>query len=526
MNTKFTFRTRGLSCAMITYILICTFSVPALAQRSLVPPALIDEDQQWTGTVVIRENVTIRQATVRVTAGTTIRFEAGGATAPQLILSGGKYAIDGGDQPARLLLQGRVDRPIEVLTPPDLPAGTIVGAPGGRCVLQARYCHFSGLGSDVPARPAIGMELVSPRDDLWLDHCRFENCAALEVLAMGPTGTVAVENCLFADTQGRQAMLFRGGGSGVKTVRGNIADAALRIDCPQILIEDNVLIGPHAAIAVPSLTNGAIRIVGNYVHCTSELDDGRYVIKCDTADAVLADNVLIGGTYTVASAPRVVTGNVLVGVGGLQASFEISDLRLEGLKSTTTTHQLLAGLATGAEVRDNFFLGPAYAALVTAGETSDISVEHNIFDGWGQARRAIVFNVVPGKPVRAKLSFNVFTRYTQTAVLDQVGGGETLQSVGHNYFADIGGELYEKLARVEGLAEGDRRFDFRQRLGFKGQITTQAALDVEAGLRSRSICVDEVRRLWQRVYQPTADSQLRLVGEGEKIVGPRIYINP
>jgi hypothetical protein len=421
-------------------------------------------------------------------------------------------------------LDGSADEPITVETPEGHVPGSIATLSTSHGAVVARHTVFRRLGKRLAGErfsPAIRMQLAARNDDFWLKNCRFEQCGPIEASFYATDCGAEITDCHFVKTRGDVALDFSGGGSGVKVVNGNRSDAAFRISCPQILLQENVLIGEKAAITIHALSKKAISIKENYVHCTTTVDAGHYALKCDAAGALLQGNVLKGGTYCVAAAPREVQGNVLIGVSGLKAQFNVPELRVQELKSTTTTHYLLTGLNAEAYVRDNLFLGPAYAGLATAGQVGKVRIEHNLFDGWDQAKRAVYFNMIERDPLHGQLQYNVFTRCKQTPVFDHAGSPDTLNEVGHNIFAGFDGPVYENIPAVkDDAAPGDRRLDSFKQLRFGLGVSTQVADGAEQRLTRDELTVKQVRNMWFDAYQPANSSPL---STGKKPVGPRVF---
>ncbi|NLX13376.1 MAG: hypothetical protein GXY44_06950 [Phycisphaerales bacterium] len=464
------------------------------------------QDTVWQGEMEIREPVSVMGVTVRVAPGTTIRFKGqqGAASPPAVFLNS-----TAGNEP-RLMLEGTADRPIIVETPEDLPPGMICTTRGSHGTLIAQHVVFRRLGGSTSGNAdALDLQLSAVGNELRLIDCRFENCGPVRMDFLGPTAAAEIKRCDFADTQGDTALLLGGSGSGEKTVTDNIADAGFRLDCPDLLLRDNVLVGPAAAISVPTLTKEGIRLDRNYVHCTYKRDEGRYALKCDTPHAELTRNVLIGGTYVVAAAPRTVRDNVLIGVAGLEAKVVMQEIKIAVPKLEATTHALITGLANEASIQNNLLLGPTHAALSISGPDKAPRIEHNLFDGWDAARRAVHFNLLARGAVGAELKNNVFTRYQRAPVFDQAGLQGTMAEASDNLFAGFTGPIYENIKGVDDLASSDRRIETFGQLRLAAPLTTQAALDAEERLLRREIGVADVHALWLAAYRPMDNSPLR-----------------
>ncbi len=502
---------KPVSLGMLAIAMTGVLSLPKVLPAQTVPPGTIYHDALWSGGVTITSDVRITGATVRVEPGSAIRFiaPAPGASAPVIRLTGTPLTSGRPRTQARLVLAGTAEKPIIVETPAGNPPGVIAAGPMTGCSIVARHVIFRRLGKPVSARrsePAVFLVLTSPDNDLWITDCRFEECGPVHAEFIGSGATAEITRCTFAGTVGQTALVLIGTGDGVRVVADNIADAAFRIECPQVLLRDNVLIGDSAAIAVPTTTGDGVAIIGNYVHCTTQLDSGHYALKCSTPNAVVSRNVLRGGTYVIESAPATVTGNVLVGVAGLQANFGLPGLDVEKLESTTTTHYLIANLPPSAVVADNLLLGPAYAALAVGSPAVQPRIENNFFDGWGIAPRAVHFNPPTRKPtdqpIAAVLRRNVIARYRSAPILDGARRIGTLAEVGHNLFAGVPDPPYEKTPDVPGLGGGDRRLDTFSQLRLKGPAATRSAGKLEDQLLRRQATVPEVRQAWLDAYQP------------------------
>jgi len=518
------------ACGFAVIIALSLAQTPRLlAQTS--PPATIHEDTLWTGQITINRDISVRGATVQVEPGSTIRFIAAGrATVGPVIRLGGLTPIAGrAGRSARLVLAGTADRPIVVETPAGKPPGAIAAGPLACSSLVARHVLFRRLGTPVSAqkcKPAILLTLTAPENDLWIADCRFESCGPVRSEFFGPGASAHVARSTFADTVGPAALVLTGSGNGLKVAADNVADAAFKVECPNVLLRNNVLIGQAAAVIVPLPALQAVAIVSNYVHCTMRRDDGHYALKCEAPDAIVSENVLVGGTYVIETAPRTVTGNVLIGVAGLEAAFgNIPGLQVQKLpSSTSTTHYLITNLAPDAVVTDNLLLGPAIAALTTGRDSDQPRIEHNLFDGWGSAKRAVHFNrlvrTTKAKPLAAVLSRNVITRYRMPPVFDEARQSGTLAEIGHNLFAEVPEVVYERIRQVPGPVPTDRRLDAFSQLGLESPAATQTAANVDDRLLARQISVSAVRDLWLAAYRPRRDSALT-PAEGAAAVGPR-----
>jgi hypothetical protein len=555
---------RGSALAILVLVVILARS--AIAQREEFPRR-IEKDTTWSGTVEIPHDVSISGATVTVEAGTTIRFMGSGSlpVAPRIRL---EMPIERPLAPpcSSLRLEGTADQPIIVETPVEYPVGSIVARPAACGSFYASHVIFRRMGdAGLPARPKPALQLRFSReaDDVWLSHCRFENCGPVWAEFFGPHASAEIEHCRFEGTQGPLALMLAGRGQGIKRVTHVHADAGLRVECPQVLVQHNTLIGRSAQIDVPTPTARAVTIADNVVHCTESRDVGRYAVRCLTPEARVIHNVLTGGTYVIAAAPRMVKGNVLIGVSDLAGLAPAADSRLERLSLTAPTHYLIGELPARAEITDNLFLGPCYAAISTGPPAHDITIAHNVFDGWSQAHRAIQLltpvapssyrrtptdNYDAGEEIRrltaeeeapaeagdneanaqrtttapaslqATITHNIFTRYDVAAIDVRDDQPEPLRAVTQNIFAQVNNRPVAVGSEESNLLTTPRQYARFDQLGFALAPTTQQAAEAtSAAIESGETSVEEIRRAWFDTYRIKPDSALA----GEETFGPR-----
>ena len=498
---------------------------PAIAQT--VPPQTIDKDSVWSGIVEIRNEVCIRDAKVQVEPGSTIRFMGTGGSRGASIRLGGSLDRERMSGRSRLVLAGTSDRPITVETPDGNPPGFITGDLQSGCSLVARHVVFRRVGSVVAGKsvsPAVFLILGSQDGDLWLTHCRFSECARVLVQFIVSGTTAEISGCTFARTADDTAIELLGTGQGPRVISDNVSDAAFRVECPQTALRDNVLVGQWAAINVSSANTHGVSITDNYVHCTTDRDEGRYALRCASAEALVTNNVLLGGTYVIEQAPRTVTGNVLVGTATLRSNPAVSSGVVSG-PAATTTHYLLSKPAPLSRVTDNLFLGPGYSAISAGRESPQLHIEHNLFDGWGVARRAVHFNALLAaprdKPLAATMTGNVFTRYGSVPIVDAARQIGTVAHAGLNVFAEVGEPLYQT-SDVQKVAPGDRVLRTFAELRLQAPVATRSALSAEEQLLQRQLSVAKVRAMWFDAYRPLQSSPLT----GSQPAGPRPASSP
>lgn len=498
-------------------------------RAELTPDPVIHQDQAWSGQITITRTVRIIGATVRVEAGSTIRFASasGGPAAIELV---GEDLTSARSRPASLRLEGTADKPVTVETPSSQPPGRITASPRAGASIVAHHTVFRRLGqprSAHRAEPALSLALNSERNDLWLADCRFEDCGPVHAEFIGTGATADIRRCTFERTVGPASLELIGTGTGIRVVCDNVADAAFHVECGQLLLADNVLIGPSAAIDASSPTAENVTIRQNYVHCTTTRDEGRYATHAAGLDIRLVDNVLIGGTYVIERAPRSVIGNILIGVAGLEPSFTGTGLQITDATRETTTHYLLTNLAPDAEVSDNLFLGPAYAAVALDRASTRPYIHHNLFDGWNQARRAIDFNPLrlsaPSEALQARVTHNVFTRYSASPIVDSTRRKGTLSVCESNLLTapidrddDVPADMPEDSSSIRAVGGFEE-------LKLNRAASTQTTLELDERVRRREITVERLRQMWISAYTPAPDSPMLLHPEP---VGPRFLTEP
>ena len=153
----------------------------------------------------------------------------------------------------RLVLAGTADRPITVETPEGNPPGFIAGDLVSGSSIIASHVVFRRIGSAITGKrgaPAMFLVLNSSDDDLWLRQCTFNECGRIHGEFIGVGATAEIDGCTFAHTAGDTAIELIGTGEGSHVIRDNISDAAFRVECSQILLQDNVLVGEWAAVTM------------------------------------------------------------------------------------------------------------------------------------------------------------------------------------------------------------------------------------------------------------------------------------
>lgn len=471
-------------------------------QAATVVRGVIEKDQVWRGRVKISSDVTIKGADVRVEPGTVIQFDKPGSlqSGPVILLNSPAQVGGRPGEPARLILAGSPAAPIVIESQPRQPRGSILSAAASAATLFARHVVFRRMG--VPVSPqvtesAVHIRLGRPGDDAWVSHCRFEDCGPLRLEAEAMQCTVSVEENAFIDSSGELTLEVAGPGRGVKVVRGNRGAGEFRLSASQVLLRDNILIGPTARISIPGGAGAGLRIVSNYVHCTAQRGWGQCALRCDATQAVLIDNVLMGGTYVVAAGPDEIRGNVLVGqVEAKATSASAPHKRVWADSRRTLTHNLLTDHAPGARIQGNLFIGPSRTALAVSRDAQGVRIVGNIFDGWGRADEAIRFHVLSQAPAKAHLLNNVFLGYRGPPVRNGAFGAADLAEAGGNLFLAPSGAAYQGFGHSEGLPGGDIAFGGQDVWCDAKRIDVAEIRSMEQKLTDGRSTVKEVRRQW------------------------------
>lgn len=478
---------------------------PLFAQNR--PPSIIRTDTVWRGQVEIDRDVSIIGAEVRVEAGTTIRFAGPAAgKGPRILLASRLFESGGTTRVARLVLAGTVDRPVIVETAEGHASGAIEAETATTSSLDARYTTFRRLGGradEQACSPAILVQLAAADNDLWLTLCRFESCGPVRAEMIGRRSSAEIAGCDFVDTCGSTALSLAGAGEGIKVVRDNVADAAFEIATPQCLVTGNAVVGEQGSIAIRSMAASGVAVRGNYVHCTTKQDIGKYALRCEAPAAIVEDNVLVGGSYVLETAPRTVRGNVLIGAADLRARIGVATGDQELPEIQTMTHSLISHVPPDAELIGNLLLGPAYGSVTISERYGPMRIAENIFDGWGVARRAVAFDLTATGDGPVVVRENVFADFTQVPIVSE-SPAEVKPQVGDNIFVGREGPAYEGFPSIDNAASGDKRAErFSDALATgRGSPATQAAVDVDERILSRRMQPADVHKLWFEIYRP------------------------
>lgn len=515
---------------------------------------IIDKDQQWSGRILITDDLTIQSGKVTVAAGTIVEFaQKEPGRHPTLTVGSADRAA------GQLDPQGTAEKPVVFRTMPDTNPGRLAVNVHSRIVLAER----SGAGA---AQPSGGSRV--PNDLTW-QHVRFENLgrvttkregrqsarvpeAAVTINVLGGAHVLSVVECTFDDCT---RLVVRAGDGAQVTIVGNrfsmpkerasvevfgregtqpaaaiavnrnVGGAGLCVRSAPAMILDNVLVGPDAAIVVAGDASGGTRITGNYVHNTTEEDDGRYCLNCENPAALIEDNIFRGGSACVWSGSRRMSGNVLIAAPRLTSK----------VVRMARTHHLVQALPAGATFERNVLIGPAFSLLTpqpmaTAPEAGNdgataIVIRHNVFDGFAESNRAIHLNTPGRPPVPVAVFNNVFLR-VPTLVYSEMKDGASLTYADHNAVAPPAERAFEQI-EVSGAKRGEPGWSAKEvtkpGAAALGLSATPPSLlpDYDVDILSGKLTTSALRQRLVSMYRASPDSPLQRAGrpgqgEGEK----------
>jgi len=546
---------------------------------------IIDRRETWSGLVIITDDLTIEDGTVTVEPGTVIEFaQASFGSHPTLTV--GSASRVGGE----LELQATADRPIVFRTRAETHPGRLVinvrsrlrpgalppvpspqfvppepsahGAATSRPAaeigrpssepneMEWRYVRFENLGYARPTRTdgrkaslseaAVAFNVLGGPHKLTIRDCAFINSSQLEVRA-SDGAQVAIRSNRF-ESPGHRAAVDVSGNEGTKPAGGilvqdNVLASTLAVASAAATIADNILIGRDACIVVQDDASPQTRIVGNYVHNTTDEDDGHYCLNCENPAAEIANNVIRGGTVCVLNGSRKMSGNVLIGAERLRSKY-VKNAR---------THQLVQALPLGAVFERNLLLGPAYSLLVpqpspvatatqepaSAGEATPATIRHNLFDGFADTARAIHLNQLSRRPGAVAVVNNVFLR-VPIVVFNESVADASLVYAAYNAMAPRPEHPFERTA-PRGIEPGRPGFSSADVVRDKTtelylQTAVPGALpDFDPDILTKKLSTESLRGRLFDAYRPQPRSPL--VGAGrldrpEDGKGPRPSIGP
>lgn len=538
----------GTSWSLFLVLVIGGAVVHAEAPQPQRLRGIIDRDAVWSGHILITDNLSILGATVTIRPGTLIEFaHAVPGSHPTLTVGSAE------DERGELIPRATRGEPVTIRSRPGTNTGRVLIYVRNRFAVSApptpddqgeprprrlpadvdwRFVRFENLGT--PSQngrgagthePAVTFILIGSSHTVRIDSCEFTNSTRLRVRA-DDDARITVENNRFRDSRDRVALELSGTRIkkrlGRLTAVNNRASAGFVLERTPARIERNILIGRDAFIAIRQHTPSAGTIAGNYVHNTTDRDDGRYCLDTDDPETRIENNIFRGGTTCVLNGSRWMTGNVFIAAPNLTSK----------IVKQSRTHQLVGALPAGAVFRRNLLIGPAHSMLVPqplrtrSGPTTSNGptlVEHNIFDGLDRANRAIQVNPIGRLPVQLSVANNLFLRVA-SLLHDASRGSATVIYADHNACAPLSARTFDRV-KVGGLRPGepgwaaaDIRRDAVAALRLAGEPFGRAAgldAEIESGRRT----VEQLRRELFDRYRPRAGSPL--VGAGRETDGRR-----
>lgn len=143
--------------------------------------------------------------------------------------------------------------------------------------------------------------------------------------------------------------------------------------------------------------------------------------------SVFEDNILRAGKFGGSAWDGTILRNVFI-AEDIDPGDSIND---------TGTHELMFGIKSDAVIRNNLFIGPALAHTMTIGASSgsDITFEHNTFDG--RSGNHAYLNHLPNDPVqRLRFKHNLFAN-VGTAVHDELTTTNCVTYTDWNAFLNV-----------------------------------------------------------------------------------------
>lgn len=531
---------------------------------------IIDKDETWSGMILITDNLSIVGATVRVAPGTVIEFAGGNPNRHPVLTVGAEPVpnkldpgggVDSTGAAGRLELSGASDRPIivrtqagsgagrivvtvrNVLTPARLEGGKIAqGAPATPEPdrLDWRHVRFERLGNSERRRemsrdvefwqPGVQILIRKGGQEVILEHCEFRESAHL-LVQTDDACDVLIRACRFGKAPDPSSVKLQTLNENIaaRSIQfvENFAAGMLTLGAGPCQVSHNRFIGESAGVAVRPESTGEISVVSNYAHCTDTSDKGRYVLTVERPDAVVRDNVLIGGAYVVYQGARDMKGNVLV------AASQLSNEK--GGKART--RRLVASLPEGSTFENNLLIGSALAhvgpqrslrqawsstADAAMGNESPIPtiIRNNLFDGLDGQTRVLQLGLPRSDGGSVEFFDNVVMR------CGPMIADSNLKSDGMafaDYNAIVGGpkDLLQRAVVAgrrsgeEGWSQNDRRFDAASAAGFA--TLPEAPLDFDEAINSNTMNVPDARRRFFEAYRVREGSPL--IGAGRPMNG-------
>lgn len=387
--------------ASLTLLIAATVTGNAWAERT------ISRDEQWSGTVVLEESVTIDQATVTIEPGTAVS-----ASEEKGIRVGrGGVLTAVGTQEAPVVLKGRV--------------GAAIQLNGGRLSLE--HCRLSGWESTTDPKNSRSITGSVATDGVRLVDCQLENCGKIS-LSLG--GLLEVLSCDFREASG---VSVHGKGEvhliGNTLQNGSLATTRVK----RSLIRDNVVING----GISAFGCAELEVTGNYVHKPTA--DGG--IGLHFADGEIRDNVLRGGSWTAGVLTGQIDGNLFISL----PKGNHDDVKAF---NSQNTHEHVFGLKADAVVERNIFVGPSYGALmgIGANNMSSSVIRHNTFDMHDHGYAVYMNHLVKSKPKDVEVYNNIFMRCE--GVNDESSYLDSATWIDHNLWSEAGKDKDGRFRKV------------------------------------------------------------------------------
>jgi hypothetical protein len=505
---------------------------------------VVDQDQTWSGLVIITDDLVIQDATVTVAAGTEVEF-AHHVSGSHPTLTVGAVVRSGG----HLRLLATAEQPITFRTRPGTNPGRLVINVRSRIIptklvgsdpleltpadyvpddVAWQHVRFENLGhlrrrrrgekAALVAEPAVTFNLIGAAHTLGVANCTFDHTTRFLVRAADGAKITILANQFDHPTERVSVELFGHEGAapvGPVVITRNVLAAALHLHAAPATIADNVLIGLDAAMVIEEDSSSETMIARNYIHNTTEEDNGRYCLRCDNPAAAIEDNIFRGGTTCVWTGSRQMTGNVFIAASNLTSRF-VKNAR---------THQLIHSLPSGAQFERNLLLGPAYSLLMPQpasarrGQEQDPGttvIRNNLFDGFADSNRAIHLNPLGCGPVSVSVVNNLFLRIG-TLVYDEGRTADTLTYADHNAVAPPAARAFDQV-KVAGTIQGEPGWAAKDvqaedtfSLALTGSLLRRVP-DYDPEILARKIGVGQIRQQLFDAYRPLAHSPLVRAG--------------
>jgi len=512
---------------------------------------IIDQDQTWSGLILITDDLLIQDATVTITAGTTVEF-AYKSPGHHPTLTVGSADRSGG----YLKLLGTGEKPVTFRTRPDTNPGRLVINVRSRIVpaeagasdplkltpseytpsdVTWQHVRFEDLGYSLTrqsgerearlAEPAVTFNMIGAAHTLGVVSCTFENTTRLLVRAADGARITITANRFDRPKQRASLEIFGHEGAapaGAITITRNSLAAGIRLNAATATIANNVLIGPDAAIVIQEDDSSETQITENYIHNTTQEDDGHYCLKCGNPNALIKGNIFRGGSYCVYYGSRRMSGNVFIAASSLSGR----------LVKKARTHQLVHALPPGATFERNLLLGPAYSLLMPQPHewlhreekaTNPTIVQHNLFDGFSDSNRAVHLNPLGRTQVPVAVLNNLFLR-VPSLVYDEGKTGTALTYADHNAVAPPAPRAFDQI-KISGLNRGDPGWGANDvqcsdvaSLGLAAPFRRPVP-NYDAEIQARKISVGRLREQLFSAYRPMPHSSLVRAGRPHSVAG-------